>query len=249
LAEIVNPGLGQDGLLIRIEGGRSVHAAELGALLTALARDYRAMNRNRELAVYRVETGSILIEVKDAIAAAAPYLKDGATVAGGITALQSFGKAIKKLISSRKATSQSIEGRQGPYRSVEAIIKIAADAGAQVSGRQVGTDGSALEFQLTPQDAALIRARERSADSPEREIARLAPPHLALESRATKQFADDLEQLSLTGPNDTHPLVVSVVRLLKGSGNSHLLVTLERELKARGHNALAAALRHEAALP
>lgn len=153
-------------LMLHIADGRPLLASELGELLSALSRDYRQMNRGRSLAVVRIESGSILIFMQDAALATKPYLSDAIEFAKGGKALLDFAKSIKDLIGKKKTPDTGlVEGRkQGPYRSIEAMVKTAADAGSELTIKHVAHDGESLEVHLTPKDAVEIRARTHQAE-------------------------------------------------------------------------------------
>jgi hypothetical protein len=206
-------------LMLRIADGRPLQASELGELLSALARDYRQMNRGRSLAVVRIETGSLLIFLQDAVLAAKPLLSDAVEIAKGGKALLDFAKGIEDLIGKKKTPSTDLaEGRkEGPYRSIEAMVKTAADAGSELTIKHVANDGESLEVHLTPKDAVEIRARTRQAEihakiyRDERSLEGV--PRTMITADRARELADEIEQLALPGSSDPHPLISTVVRL------------------------------------
>lgn len=236
-------------LVLRIAGGRPLQASELGDLFLALARDYRQMNRGRTLVVTRIEAGSILIFLQDALLAAKPYLSDTLEFAKGGKALVDFAKSIKDLVGKKKAPDvDSVEGsKQGPYRTIEAVLKIAAEKECEISIKYVGGKEEGMEVHLTPKDALEIREKARFAgrqakiSHAELLLERTAPPRLMAER--ARELADEIERIALPSANDTSALLSIVIRLLRSSGNEHLVEMLALELADRGYSDVAVAVR------
>jgi hypothetical protein len=234
-------------ILLSIRNERPLQAAILGELLSALSRDYRQMNRGRGLAVTRIETGSVFIFLTDAFLAAKPYLDTSIEVVKGAKAIFDFAKSIRDFIGKKKNPNSDLEQgvKQGPYRSIEKMIKIAAETGSELQIRYSDGNGGSFEASLAPLEAVAIRKR---TGHPELQAKVMHQERERLLEEATsaliKGVAD--EQLALPGSRAHHPLIGTVVRLLRQTRNGHLVEMLASELQGRGYSELAAAVRAEA---
>jgi hypothetical protein len=236
-------------LVLLISDGRPVRASELGELLTALARDYRQVSRGRLLVVTQLESGSLWILLKDAALAAKPYLTETAEYTKAAQALFEFARGLKRNLARKKsADGEAVDpAKSGPFRSIESIVKVAADTGAELSLKYAGSAGEVIEITLTPVEAIEIRERDKVAAYQariEQEDRRLLPSHSRAEDRA-KALADELELLAISDSSEPNPLIVAVVRLLRRSGNEPLIEMLAQELDGRGYPELAAAVRKQ----
>ncbi len=228
----------QNAMLLTIRNDRPLLAPELGELLLALSRDYREVNRGRSLAVTRIQTGTILITLSDVLAAAKPYLMDGVQVAIGAKAIVVFITSLRGLIAKRKGADHPAkhDTRKGPHRSVEAMVKIAAETGRELLIRHVAASGETLEVDLSPADAAAIREQTRHVQQQLR--IREEIPVMPV-----KSFADEIERIGVTDVSGLHPLITTVVRLLVQTGNERLVEMLAKELETRGYSEWAAGVR------
>lgn len=121
-------------LLVVIECKQPIPALLLGEFLSALSKDYRKLNRGRTLVVSRVEEGSIWIILVDLAQASLPYVKDTVAAAKGTKAIVDLGKSIIGLIKTLKGGEDGPENlpAKTPDRTVEKIVKIAAETGNDV---------------------------------------------------------------------------------------------------------------------
>lgn len=152
-------------LLIAIRNEVPLPAARVGDLLSALARDYRQMHRGRTLVVSRLQTSSLHIFLRDAYQAVEPYLKNAVEGAKGGKAIFDFAKSIREAMT-RKKQLEAVPGspKSGPHRSIQAMVKVAAETGSELTVRHVAADGSSFEVELTPIQAIAIRERAREAE-------------------------------------------------------------------------------------
>ena len=126
-----------DQLIITIEYETAPRADDIGELFAALARDYKDMTKGRVLVVSSIHQGSIWAILTDWALQAAPYIKDTVEVAKGAKALADFAKLLKELITSAKSLEPKKlaprRRKKTGHRSLEAIVKIAADKGRAVT--------------------------------------------------------------------------------------------------------------------
>lgn len=238
-------------LLLIIESEAGLPAAMVGDLISSLARDYKSMT-GRELAVSGVETGSQVYHLMDLLEIAKPYLKEGAAIAGGITAIYKFGKGAIELFSKKKKAAEAanpveVKNPRNLNRTAIAMLKVAADAGVPLKLECCSPGGEVLRAEITREDALAIRAASELASqrkSLEFEQLAYASPRTA--TMSVESMADDFEALAQLASPMGNPMVVITVRLLRESGSAHLLRRLISELEARGHRDLAAAVKAEA---
>jgi hypothetical protein len=144
-------------------------AEDLGELFVALDRDYRKISKGGTLVVTRVESGSIIITITDAVLAAAPYVvaAGGAALAtmAAINTIAKFAENIKTWFG-RATTDQGKKrlykkGKKAPgQRSVEAIIRTAAKTRSHVEVKHTRPNGETLEAKLTPAEAINVSNAE-----------------------------------------------------------------------------------------
>ena len=242
-------------LVIVFDYQRELLAAEMGRLFTALAKDYARSYRGRTLAVAWIERGSLLIAIHDAVVKATPYLKDAVEIAKGTKSITDFSKSIRELVSWKKAEATDAKAptqKAAVLRSVEEIVRIAADSGSEVSIRQMEPDGRILEVNLASREAVEIREREITQRTNARRVAHLiaqSPLPAALPSHLQPDaIADRFERLGHVGSPGRDAVVsaISAVAIVvRDSGNGYLLEPLAAELETRGLHDLAAAVRAE----
>jgi hypothetical protein len=149
-----------NGAVVSIYNQRVLELADLGELLTALSRDYRQLSSGRRLAVTAINTSTIHITITDTLIAGMPYLiegasylKEGVEVIKAGRAIIEFVQSIRDSISKRKK-GPNHELRQGAWRSIEAMVKIAAKNGCDLQVRHSDRDGETLEVRLTSRGRA-----------------------------------------------------------------------------------------------
>ena len=238
-------------LVLGISGDSTLQAADLGELLTALSADYRRMYRGRNLAVIRIEDGSLYVFLQDLALAASLYMGSTVEIAKGANTLLEFAKSIKDLLSKEELEAPQAQRRRqrDPYRTVHSMVKVAAQSGSEISVRHTTADGETLDVRVTPADAIEIRARTMQTDQKLATIKqRLPTPDDATEmdgmARAVS-FADRIEHLALGDSGQLKLLIIMTVHLLRDSGNFYLVEALAQELNSRGYASLAAAVRAE----
>lgn len=250
-SELSQPGA----LVLFFDHGRAIEAGELGKLLSVLARDYRRYSSGRSLSVARIETGSLLVVLKDA----ATYLSDAAEILKGIKAAGSFARRIVDLIRQQKEALQPVplfgKGRKRTgVASVEALYEIAAASGCEVTIRHSMPDGETVDAHFLPVEA--IAARENAK-------VRNQPP-LSLINGDTESFLKSLPYSanaasiapivqSLTtlyglegdklNSSELSPLMQAIASTLRSNGLGAFVEIVASDLERRGLHEAASALR------
>jgi hypothetical protein len=89
-------------LVLTLRNERPILAADLGKLFTALASDYRRLNRGRTLVVTELHTGTILAHLQEALDAIAPYAKTGLDLLKAAKNLKQFAEILRGFIGKAK---------------------------------------------------------------------------------------------------------------------------------------------------
>jgi hypothetical protein len=227
-------------LILTISNNRPIIVADLGTLLTSLSRDYRQISRGRNLVVTNIETNSIHVSITDALialpylVAGAKYIKDGIEFTKAVKAIIEFGQSIKHSIE-KKRHDPSSGSREGPWRTIEAMVDSAAKNECDLDFRYSGGDGEKLEARLTHADATKIKRAERAHGR--------KPTSKGIAVADIAAFAEEIEQLRSVKLTAAQPLIIAIVRLLHQTGNEHLVETLAHELERRGHSQWAQQVR------
>jgi hypothetical protein len=227
----------QAGMLLTINNERALLASDFGNLLTSIARDYRQFNRGRDLAIANVYSGSVSVELIDVLVAAKPYLVDGVQIAIGTKAIIEFMKAIKDLLARKKdaRTERATDVKRDPYRTAEAMIKIAAQNHNNIRIKTYGPRSENFEVELSSMHAKDIRQREK-----ERKIQSVeATPR----TTDIVDLADEIQRLRATDADALRALINAVVQMLLRTRNGRLVEVLAKELERRGYTELAAQVR------
>lgn len=233
-------------LILVIDNREPIPALALSELLAALAKDYRKQNRARTLVVGRVEDGSILITLLDMAQGALPYAKGVVEAAKGGKALIEFGKSLAELLKAKKNNQAAAELFQSrsPNRSIEKILKLAVDANCSVRLRQVKADGSRLEVEVTPSEAAAIQKSEHGAQEGNALSRPKIVPQQVPEVRRAAEIADEIERLQISDQFSADGALQIILGIIRQSGDAALLTSLSMELEARGFKEIAAAIRN-----
>lgn len=236
-------------LILTLDSERPLSAEELGAVFSALARDYREMTRGRSLVVVRVESGSIIAILTDAALAVAPYAAGSLAVIGGINALFEFAKNLNKWFGYAKKPRNEHEGlyrgeeRSPGQRSVEEIIKIAAKTRSHVRVQHKTERGETLDVELTPQEAKSARKQLRAKGGTKK--IRRTTTTATLSDEQVEDAIAHMRRMweSSPSPAEAHPVVEAIVAVLKATGAGSLLPKIASELEIRGLHEIAHAVR------
>jgi hypothetical protein len=234
-------------LIVTLDFETPPPADELGELFSALARDYRDLT-GRVLAIASLEAGSIIATLKDYALLALPHVKDAVEVAKGIKAVADLAVLLKDWIDRAKSGEAKKQlyrrGRKTPgQRSIEAIVKIAANSGCAVRVKHT-TAKETIEVEMTPSQA--IKAREEAlVEQVATEVVPLrleeARPVLPDVQRALGRLYDpNLAQLS---SSETQAVIDVLVTVLRAAKLGHLADQIADDLARRGMETLAALLR------
>ena len=239
----------EDQLIVTIDYETAPRADDLGELFTALARDYKDMTKGRLLVVSSIEHGSIIATLTDWALQAAPFVKDAVEFAKGAKALADFGKLLKDWINGAKAG----EPKKLPYRrgrktlgqrSVEAIVKMAAENGRAVRVKHTSAKGDTLEVEMSAPQAIELREAALAdqtkvvevKDVPDLEEARVALPSLR---HALGRLSDPHVNLS---SGEAQAIIDAVFEALQAAGLTYLIPHIAADLSSRGMHTLASAL-------
>ena len=240
-----------DQLIVTIDYEIAPRADDLGELFAALARDYRDMTKGRVLVVSNIREGSIIATLTDWAIQAAPYVKDAVEIAKGGKALADFGKLLKDMITSAKSAetkklSPPRKRKKKPgQRSIDAIVKTAAQNGRAVRVKHTRANGETFEVEMSGQAASAIRERELSeVSAPVQDRVHERPTPEALASpdvnRAIGQlYSPTAADLSMTEAQAVIDVVFSV---LQAAGMGHILPQIVTDLRGRGLFTLVSAL-------
>jgi hypothetical protein len=239
-------------LIITIDYEAAPRAIDLGELFVALARDYKDFTKGRALVVASIEQGSIITTLADWAAQAIPYVKDAVEFAKGAKALADFGKILKEWIEGANTGKRKLirsRGRKPPgQRSVEAIIKVAADSGCAVRVKHTSPDGETFEVEMSRPQATILHeewlARESGAvDS--KEVLRVQGAKVALPD--LKEAIDRLYQPGIEfSSSDIDTIIDALVRALEATHLTHLIPAIVADLSNQGRHAMASALQAHA---
>jgi hypothetical protein len=234
-------------LVLTLKNEAPIAADDLGALLSALARDYRRLTR-RTLVVERLETGSVVATLMDAAILVTPYAANAVEVAKAVNAIVDFAKLLRKRFVSEKS-GKSIDAAEqgGPPAlggdSVKQLTKIVAKSGGEATFKYSRPGHESIEGKITSKEAIKIRERERTA-------------------RAALRLTKQAELLALThGDDDSGPVVKrlagisgateldeairALVAALRSAGLNSFLEMIASDLAAHGHSRIADLLRAE----
>jgi hypothetical protein len=239
-----------DQLIITIDYTTAPKAEDLGELFAALARDYKDMTRGRVLVVSSVHQGSIRAILTDWALQAAPYIKDAVEIAKGAKALADFGKLLTGLIRGAKsletkALSPPRRRKKPGQRSVEAIVKIAAENGRAVRVKHTSPKGETLEVEMSGEAAIQIREEMLSDTTAPRE--HFVQERLSQESAAAPDVRKALEHLYSSTAADlsvseAQAVIDVVVEVLQRAGLDYVLPQIVTDLSNKGLFNLASAL-------
>jgi hypothetical protein len=239
-----------DQLIITIEYETAPRADDFGELFVALARDYKDMTKGRVLVVSSIHQGSIWATLTDWALVAAPYIKDVVEFAKGAKALTDFGKLLKEQINGAKSPEPKKLGqprrrKKTGHRSLEAIVKIAAEKGRAVRVKHTSANGETLEVEMPGETAILIREEALSSAAEHREdilSERLPRAQAALPDvkRALGQlYSSTAADLSVS---EAQAVIDVVVEVLQGAGLGYILPQIAADLSNRGFLTLTSAL-------
>jgi hypothetical protein len=239
-----------DQLIITIEYETAPRADDFGELFAALARDYKDMTKGRVLVVSSIHQGSIWAILTDWALQAAPYIKDTVEVAKGAKALADFAKLLKELITSAKSPEPKKlaprRRKKTGHRSLEAIVKIAADKGRAVHVKHTSANGETLEVEMSGEMAISIREEALSDETgftgntsaKHSQGARAVLPTV-VDKAIERLYSPAAASLSFS---EAQAVIDVVVDVLQGAGLDYVLPKIAADLSNKGFLTLASAL-------
>lgn len=244
MAREISPSRSDDAvpeLKLTIEDGRPIRAEELGRLLSALAADYRKVARGHTLVVARVEVGSILIWLQDALTALAPYGQSVLDAAKAAKGLREFAEALSGAIKPGTAGRVQAASKATPtLKSAAALLKIATESDRTVQFESVGINGENFRFTVTPNEAAERQAAVSALPSPTADRPRV------MDAISHEGMTSQLAHLAESGPagaTAVQEAVAIIAHSLRGQGMESALLSIAQDLELRGLSDLAQIVR------
>jgi hypothetical protein len=235
-------------LVIVIDYTIRPRADDIGALLSALAKDYKTVSKGRVLVVASIDHGSIIATLVDWAFQAIPYVKGTIEIAKGAKALADFGKLLKDGINAAKSPNstklpQASGGKRSVHRSVRALVKTAAENGCDIRVKHTGADGEIFEVEMTAHQAVEAQVilevpKAIPMDTVEREA---VVPRLPILSEAIGRLHDP--EAAAYSVTEVQGLVDSLFEILQASRLTELIPQLAADLSQKGLFALADALQ------
>lgn len=228
-------------------------AEDLGEVFAALSRDYRDLRTGGTLVVTRIDSGSIIVSLTDAVLAGAPYaiaaIGGTITTMAAINTVEKFAENLNKWFGRAKTDEGKKQlykkGRKSPgQRSVEAIIKTAAKTGSRAKVRHTKPNGETLEAEISPAEA--VEIRDAAAQKPELAAPLVSSAFEELKARPAIDAA--VERLRLAGSQNLsqtqiEAIVDIIVTALNASGSAHALPEIALQLETHGLFDFAVAVR------
>ena len=232
-------------LVLIFDNARPLAAADLGELFSAMARDYRQLTRGSTLVVARLETGSLLAYLRDALTEITPYGQDALTVIKAFTDLKEFLLRLKGLFGRvREHPGELKHRRRIGTKSLEAFVKIAAVSNTVVELHYEIGEGERIDLKVTPVEAIRIQELKTVLSSPSTTPSLFQP----------SAYVDSLAHLygpleAKAGPiaeTDIRAAMAALANSLISIGRGSLVPVIASDLERRGYPNLARILRAEA---
>lgn len=222
-------------LVLTLNNKDAVSAEGLGGMFSALAHDYRRITRGRRLVVGRISTGSIIAILWDHMA---PYAHNATDLLKVVTGVSDLTKTLIATYEQFRAERVPLRAPLGS-RSIEAIVKIAADSKCEVDLKYPVGGRSSLHLRVKPLEASQLRAKrqilleEKRQLLPSRKQQRLLIGHIK-----NLPF-----QLATTSQAHAASLIEAFVAAFKGDELNQRLETLAQELEKIDRSEIAALVR------
>lgn len=238
-ADMVEESRKEDDTLLVIFGTNTpIGAADIAGLLRDLSNDYKRVTGGR-LVLWRYETGSSWIYLRDAIAVAG-------SMAGAFNDMAIAGQHMRTFVkllidgfpnSAKPAPQQSQADKVA--RSVARIVKVAAENGAAVEMRYLKNEKEGLEtlsFTMNNQWARKLHSRPEKPKLNKTSV----PPTPTIGNQFN---VDDVARRLVARGGASADLVDTMVSALKLSGGGSLLPQLANSLENAGHGEMAKSVR------
>ena len=211
-----------------------------------MAGDYRRLTRGRHLVVGRLETGSIVAVFWDQVA---PYASNALDILRGAKGVADFAKSVIELYGTAKKISTKQDEQVGTFiggRSVEAIIKIAAESHCEIDFDFSATDQPSLHLRVRPFEAIQIRAKNQALLSArqKKKPARLKGPSPQLALSDFGKVAGSLAKFpALESTERILAIISAFVAAFEHDDLAHRLELLANELDRLGRSDIADLVR------
>lgn len=234
-------------LVVVIDYERRPRAEDIGALFSALAKDYKTVSRGRILVVASIDHGSIIATLVDWAFQAVPYIKATVETAKGAKALADFSKLLKDSIIAAKSPNSAklpSTGQRSVHRSMKALVKTAAENGCNIRLKHVEADGESFEVEMTAPQAV---EAQKVLEAPKA----IREPTAMTRYARTEQLPEVQQAIGrLYGPDaaaysptEAQAIADSLFEILEAMGLTEIIPHLIGDLRQKGSYALADALR------
>jgi len=225
--------------LIKFDNDTPISASEIGLLLRELSGDYKKVTGGR-LVLWRYETGSSWIYVRDAIAVAGSIAGSFGNLADATQNMVKFVSYLRSYFDPKFDSTLQPQQIAHVAKSATRIAKIAAHNGANVEMTYINDQKSGIEsfsMKLSTGQAEKLTSMPKT---------RLISASKETPSAATEQEIASVEHIArqLGSPEGTsEDLVSAIVSALKMSGADHLLPSLASSLEDAGRYEIAEVVR------
>jgi hypothetical protein len=230
---------GDDTLVVVFATAEPIGAAEVGLLLRELSSDYKRVTGGR-LVLWRYETGSSWIHLRDAIAVAGSLAGSFNDISIAVQHMAKFVQHLKLHFEKSKEQRLEDNGLDLVTKSATRIVKIAAESGADIAVRYRKDEKNGLEsYSLTVNHQQAVKLLS-TADQAKRNRRRALPrPQSDQDHARIEQVANRL----IGGGVMSDDLVDTLVLALKSSGGKDLLPVLADKLDIAGRPEMARIVR------
>lgn len=235
-------------LIVVIDYEKPPRAEDIGALFSALAKDYKTVSRGRVLVIASIDHGSIIATLVDWAFQALPYVKASVETAKGAKALADFGRLLKDSVTAVKSPNfaKSLppsSGRRSVHRTMRAMAKTAAENHCDIRIKHIEADGETLEVEMTARQAVEAQ-RVLEAPRTVQEHAAIARPAQIPELPAVHEAIGRLYAAGAQAYSATEAQTVAdaLIEVLQTMGLIEIVARLVADLRQKGSHTLAEAL-------
>jgi len=228
-----------DTLLLIFGTDQPIGAADLGMLLRDLSSDYAETTGGR-LVLWRYETGSSWIYLRDAIAVAGSMAGSVSNVFIAVQHMAKFVGLLRGQLAPAKDEAPS-DAVEHVTRSAARIVKVAAENNASVSVRYTKNEKTGIEdFSLSINQQ---QVRKLHTAYSRRKSVKTDAKRSATTTKINAIGVQKITQRLIATDAMSGDLVETIVAALKSSGGDHLLPSLASSLDAAGRYDIAEVVR------
>lgn len=235
-------------LIVVIDYEKPPRAEDIGALFSALAKDYKTVSRGRTLVVASIDHGSIIATLVDWAFQTLPYIAASVETAKGAKALAEFAKLVKNTITALKSPNAAkllppSSGKRSVHRTMKAMAKTAAENHCDIRIKHTEADGETLEVEMTTRQAVEAQ-KVLEAPRTVQEYAAIARPVQVPELPAVSEaigrlYAPGAQAYSVT---EAQTIADALIEVLEAMGLIEIVPRLVADLRQKGSYTLAEAL-------